>query len=126
MREHCLHEPRIAEKINLKLSMSDFQRNTFNRTWLTDCRVIHQQVNPAFGRYNVAHRFPDGFIVGNIQADWLDMIRTYLFQPVQTPCRGKYIITILSKKFRGGPADTAGCAGYQCNPLSHIVRSFLS
>jgi hypothetical protein len=125
MREYCLHESRVAENVNLELPVSNFHRYAFDGAQLTERGIIHQQINPSLGRYNVPDRFMNAFFIRNIQLYRLNVIGPYLFQPIHAPCHGKYVVPISGEKFSRGPSDTTGCPGYQRNPLSHIFRSFL-
>lgn len=94
-----------------ELSMSGLQPNTFDSAWLAERGIIHEHVDPPLGRYNMAHRLTDGFFIGNIPLDRFNMVRTYLFQPIQAPGRGEHVIIIFGEKFSRSASDSAGCAG---------------
>ena len=48
VRDDGLHEAGVAEYVHLELMMRSFHRNTFNRTQLGVCGVIHQYIDAPF------------------------------------------------------------------------------
>jgi hypothetical protein len=73
----------------------------------------------------MAYHSVNGFLVSHIQFNRLNVMGTYLFQPIHTPCCGEYVIAVPGKQFSRRPPNTAGCTGYECNSLSHVSLLFI-